>query len=77
MRSGFNRNITFRLVGSSPSDLDLVVNSAYPFVVLSDPSDQDRTVDLARTASSVELFLKSPYDFQKTTRRPVRGKTES
>jgi hypothetical protein len=47
-----------------------VVNSAYPFVVLSDPLDQDRTTDLARTASSVELFLKSPYDFQKITRRP-------
>ena len=31
---------------------------------------QDLTVDLARTASSVELFLKSPYDFEKTTRRP-------
>ena len=45
LRSGFNRNIAFRLVKSSPPHLDLVVNRAYPFTVISHLSDQDRTAE--------------------------------
>jgi hypothetical protein len=57
-RFGFNHQITIRLVGSSPSDLDLVVGSAYPFVIITDPSDRDRMAHARLDPFSRAFFLK-------------------
>jgi hypothetical protein len=56
-RSGFNHQIKVRLVGSSPSDLDLVVGSVYPFVVITDPSDWDRTAHARSDPFSRAFFF--------------------